>query len=473
MTKTILIAIDSATWDLIEPLIDEGELPTFSDLIKNGVRSSLKSLRGFKSPALWMSIATGKMPEKTGVIYFSNIFLDSKEFSFRKNLTSNLLINWPLRLGKKLSDLNYPSNHTLFLKKLYIYSMVKYGKVLEKFKLGGNYLITSDLLQEKPIWEILSDEKIFCAVIGWLVTWPAYKINGILVSERALESVKIAEETSEKFKIFGEGQSTYPSSIFDEISKYVLSPSLISREEMSRFFINLNGNDLEDIRKKTFDKNNQLQFFSQLYRTDVFSINSGIHIKNKYAPDFLAVYLPGLDGVQHFFWRYHDSEKFHFIEASKEEILKFSNTIKNYYKFLDQQIAKLIDGESNVIIVSDHGMDAIPRMNYDVRSIRSGQHEDSPDGIFIIKGKNIKKNVRITNAHILDIAPTLLYWLGKPICEDMDGKILTEVFEEDFLRSNPVQKKRYPKRKQTEGSDYSKEEEDKIKERLNALGYLD
>ena len=38
MTKTILIAIDSATWDLIEPLIDEGELPTFSDLIKNEVR---------------------------------------------------------------------------------------------------------------------------------------------------------------------------------------------------------------------------------------------------------------------------------------------------------------------------------------------------------------------------------------------------------------------------------------------------
>ena len=46
------------------------------------------------------------------------------------------------------------------------------------------------------------------------------------------------------------------------------------------------------------------------------------------------------------------------------------------------------------------------------------------DGIFIAKGAGIRKGVEITGAEIIDMSPTILYMMGLPIPEDMDGKVL-------------------------------------------------
>lgn len=69
----------------------------------------------------------------------------------------------------------------------------------------------------------------------------------------------------------------------------------------------------------------------------------------------------------------------------------------------------------------------------------SGGH--NMDGIFIIMGENIKKDAILKNANIIDIAPTILYTMGEPIPKDMDGKVLSNVFEESFFRDNPIQYK--------------------------------
>ncbi|MDY6893984.1 MAG: alkaline phosphatase family protein [Thermotogota bacterium] len=52
-------------------------------------------------------------------------------------------------------------------------------------------------------------------------------------------------------------------------------------------------------------------------------------------------------------------------------------------------------------------------------------------GIFLAHGPDIKKGVEIQNAKIIDLAPTILHLFGMPIPEDMDGKILKEIFKED------------------------------------------
>ena len=56
------------------------------------------------------------------------------------------------------------------------------------------------------------------------------------------------------------------------------------------------------------------------------------------------------------------------------------------------------------------------------RSLGFGSHRIN--GIFIMKGKDIKENATIENAEIIDIAPTILYLMGLPIPPDMDGKVL-------------------------------------------------
>ncbi len=62
------------------------------------------------------------------------------------------------------------------------------------------------------------------------------------------------------------------------------------------------------------------------------------------------------------------------------------------------------------------------------------------EGIFIAHGADIKKGYKIEGAKIYDIAPTILHLFGLPIPDDMDGRVLTEIFEPDseLKKEKPV-----------------------------------
>ena len=68
--KVIVIGLDGATWDVIDPLRDEGRLPNISSLIESGASGILKSEDPTISPALWTTIATGKSRTNHGVLNF-------------------------------------------------------------------------------------------------------------------------------------------------------------------------------------------------------------------------------------------------------------------------------------------------------------------------------------------------------------------------------------------------------------------
>lgn len=98
------------------------------------------------------------------------------------------------------------------------------------------------------------------------------------------------------------------------------------------------------------------------------------------------------------------------------------------------------------------------------------------DGIFVAWGKAIKKGVRIQNATLMDVVPTTLYMLGEPIPEGMDGRVLTELFRTSFLSDRPPT---WTAGGEDTGPDeegaeqvYSDEEAERVKERLEGLGYL-
>jgi len=60
-----------------------------------------------------------------------------------------------------------------------------------------------------------------------------------------------------------------------------------------------------------------------------------------------------------------------------------------------------------------------------------GDHESARDGIFIAYGKDIKDTGEyIGEVQIYDIAPTILHMYNIPIPEDMDGRVLKEIFRE-------------------------------------------
>ena len=53
-------------------------------------------------------------------------------------------------------------------------------------------------------------------------------------------------------------------------------------------------------------------------------------------------------------------------------------------------------------------------------------------------GQGIEAGVTIQGGSVVDITPTLLYLLGLPLGQDMDGRLLTDVLEESLVRSQPV-----------------------------------
>ncbi|MBD3183605.1 hypothetical protein GF312_15030 [Candidatus Poribacteria bacterium] len=100
-----------------------------------------------------------------------------------------------------------------------------------------------------------------------------------------------------------------------------------------------------------------------------------------------------------------------------------------------------------------------------------GEHREY--GIFMAFGDIIKENNNLTNARIIDIAPTILYCLGLMIPEDMDGRILVSIFKESHMDNYPVE---YSKMDKTNNNrlkhTYSQSEKIIVRDRLKNLGYF-
>jgi len=105
----------------------------------------------------------------------------------------------------------------------------------------------------------------------------------------------------------------------------------------------------------------------------------------------------------------------------------------------------------------------------------SGTHR--PDGIFMAYGKNIRGGNYIDGANIVDLAPTILYSLGIPVSSGMDGRVMMEVFEENFINSHPIIENKdsgeFLDLSDDQQSVYSEKEAGEVMEKLKDLGYLD
>src|SRR5207247_5288926 len=68
--KVLIVGVDAATFDLINPWIAEGNLPNLAALMRNGASSRLASILPPITPPAWTSFMTGKNPGKHGIFHF-------------------------------------------------------------------------------------------------------------------------------------------------------------------------------------------------------------------------------------------------------------------------------------------------------------------------------------------------------------------------------------------------------------------
>ncbi|MGM0590453.1 MAG: alkaline phosphatase family protein, partial [Halobacteriota archaeon] len=96
------------------------------------------------------------------------------------------------------------------------------------------------------------------------------------------------------------------------------------------------------------------------------------------------------------------------------------------------------------------------------------------DGILLAIGPDVASGATL-DAQVVDIAPTVLHALGRPVPEYVDGEVLWELFDPDSLPANrPVQTTEDTgERRRRNRSPELDADLGKVKERLQGLGYME
>lgn len=67
----------------------------------------------------------------------------------------------------------------------------------------------------------------------------------------------------------------------------------------------------------------------------------------------------------------------------------------------------------------------------------SGTHERAPDGFLMAFGSAVQPG-RHPRGSIVDLTPTILYYLGLPVGRNMDGYARTDMFDPGFAADRPI-----------------------------------
>ena len=181
-------------------------------------------------------------------------------------------------------------------------------------------IATGAAVTEKRVWDYLAEAGKQSIVVGVPQTYPVKPIQGCLISSFLTPSL--------------EKQYTHPPDLRYEIDRL------------------LAGRDYDvDVRKfRTEDKDHLLRQIYDMTEKRFKVLN--YLIREKPWDCFIFVEI-GVDRIHHGFWKYHDPDHRHYEAGNKHE-----RAIKEYYQYLDREIAGLleaVDDNTVVMVVSDHG----------------------------------------------------------------------------------------------------------------------
>jgi hypothetical protein len=139
--KVAFVGLDGADWRVLRPMVDRGELPTFSRMMREGASASLSTFKDSNSAVIWTSIYTGTLPSVHGVLDFYRIELPG------------------------ISQGLYPVHRTFF-KEL--------AGPLGRIGLSRQRMINRYSVHALPIWEIADHAGMTLGIVdGYFYSFPA------------------------------------------------------------------------------------------------------------------------------------------------------------------------------------------------------------------------------------------------------------------------------------------------------------
>ncbi len=374
--RVLFVGIDSADWDVIDPLIDAGKLPNLAGLVERGVSCDLRSLEPKqKSPVIWATIATGKLPDKHGITDYVD------------------------PMSKKL--------------------------------------MTSNVRTARPFWDIVGEEGVTVTVIGWLVSWPAEPVNGYMVTDYfrypPREDRPLPEHLTYPDGLLPEVERTrvIAGEITDEdLDRFIDIEDAMTADEAERLPVDQMFHEMRSIGELT----QRASSLKDILAGDRTFLSVARHLMRQRPTDVSVVYLRGLDTASHKFWSSaHPGEVGFKVSQTEERV--FGRTVERYYEYADEMLGELMNefGEGTIVVCSDHGFEG-PKPG----QLPGGINDHGPIGILIMAGDAFKSGARLPERSVRDITPTLLAFFGLPVGEDMDGAVIDDAFRPEFLSAHPV-----------------------------------
>ncbi len=385
--KVMLLGFDGLDPEFLEFLVAEGKLPNFERLMREGAYAPCRTFKPTKSVVVWTSIATGKRMEKHGII------------------------DWMLLSEDKQEQVH----------------------------------VTGNVRRTEAMWNIASTAGKSVQVLNWWATWPAESVQGELVSNHY---AKARGDTLEDV--------TYPADLAVELEPLRAISREEAEQEMKAAGIPVYA---PEIANATFRPSNN---FRKNFRASVghfvedrLTERVALHLlETRDQRDLFGVIFRNPDIFSHFLWRFVDrrlAEKV-FRQLMDEKVPltpqierrmdeAYARVLEPVYIHEDRRLGRLMamaGPDTVVIVVSDHGFKFRPYGFYHY-GLDAGGGTIAPPGVIFLWGPPIRPQARLQAPSVFDVTPTLLYLMGLPIGQDMDGRVLTEAINSQLLAGRPIQ----------------------------------
>jgi predicted AlkP superfamily phosphohydrolase/phosphomutase len=377
--QIFFLAVDALSYERIDILLARGELPNFRQLIDGGARLEPKSIRPIEPLSAWSTALTGKLPKK----------------------------------HRHLGHLSQIPN-------------------------GSLSVTPSSMRQTQHIWQLLSQNNVMSAGVGFPGTWPAETINGFLVSN-VYTPTRWMETAENSFQRLVGLAECFPPRLCEEITPYVHDEEIV-REAVARFFV-LNEDEYGMIYDEplgsVINKDNPLRDFAITYLADSSNCDVALYLQENYSPRFIGVYMELLQTLQSAFWPFAEPDLY---QTPPENNRRFKKTIDEGYRLVDEQIGRWrerMTERSVLIVMSEHGFGTSYPPEDSERERKPYPVSKDP-AVMLLYGYGIRDGVKIQAGSIADLVPTVLALFGKDVASDMDGSVPLDALEPSFLAAHPI-----------------------------------
>jgi hypothetical protein len=371
-----LLLIDGASLSVIRDRAATGRLNSLGRIIDRGAVMDLATLKPTQAEPVWTAAATGKYPAKNGV---------------RSNAV--------FRVGDAGAE-------AVDLLPDYCFA---YGLVYQQYVTVERR--TQAHVRARPFWDIAADYGLASGVVRWPLTFPAAISRGYLISDQ------FHLGTSSPLRL-ADSRAGVPTSAVDIAREVFDSTSFV---DLSSTGI---GPPAEDDVRGPWDR---------VYR------EVATRLEPQFAPHVTALRLAGVDAVSHAHWGAADPARPESRRAREAEL--FDAAYAALDADVERELASLRPGDL-LLVVSGFGMERVSLPKRLLAQLLrqpdlTGSHEGAPDGFLLAFGSEVV-HAEVRRGSIVDLAPTVLYYLGLPVGRDMDGYARTDLFVPAYQRQHPV-----------------------------------